>query len=107
MTLLHQDIARRIEKYKRDTGHQPSESMQAIYDFTHRRSGKGGRSPKNVPMIKAAPPGAASACQRPHAFSERKHGFSRSLGSNKRISEGKRSSSNSIGPAFSDSWQQT
>ena len=38
MTLLHQDIARRIEKYKRDTGHQPSESMQAIYDFTHRRS---------------------------------------------------------------------
>lgn len=38
MTLLHQDIARRIEKYKRETGHQPSEAMQAIYDFTHRRS---------------------------------------------------------------------
>lgn len=38
MTLLHQDVARRIEKYKRDTGHQPSEAMQAIYDYTHRRS---------------------------------------------------------------------
>lgn len=36
--LLHQDVARRIEKYKRDTGHQPSEAMQAIYDYTHRRS---------------------------------------------------------------------
>lgn len=38
MALLHQDVARRIEKYKRDTGHQPSEAMQAIYDYTHRRS---------------------------------------------------------------------
>lgn len=38
MNLLHQDVARRIEKYKRDTGNQPPEAMQAIYNYTHRRA---------------------------------------------------------------------
>lgn len=38
MNLLHQDVVRRIEKYKRDTGNQPPAHMLAVYEFAHRRA---------------------------------------------------------------------
>lgn len=38
MNLLHQDVVRRIEKYKRDTGNQPPAHMMAVYEFAHRRA---------------------------------------------------------------------
>lgn len=38
MNLLRQDVVRRIEKYKRDTGNQPPAHMLAVYEFAHRRA---------------------------------------------------------------------
>lgn len=47
-----------------------------------------------------------SDCQRTPAFSARKLGFCCNLDGNEQISVRKWSHPNSIGPAFSDSWQQ-
>ena len=61
---------------------------------------------KNRGIRKGEAFASPSDCQRTPAFSARKLGFCCNLDGNEQISVRKWSHPNSIGPAFSDSWQQ-